>query len=714
MYQANNPQEKPIYICKYEVHDSDTTIKQILEQAKVTGQKSDKYPKAFTPCLIGSRAFREYYPKYRNSEFSVSSWTKKDYDLITDIDGAIALIPPQSERYSNGNYGSGYGSYNYWNSYNSYTPNYNGTYFGSKLTVLHVLIDGKEECRYKLHIQVKDGNYDIEIATSTDQSAHWIASQTANKTIQMTTRNVTINVANPSSLEAIKTSHIYYSHNFSKHIEDLHTLRRYLTKTNGDSNKVLSTDDDNYILNQYMESVIPNRSGELNNVILNRRKEIERIKGVPGEKVNLNMSNDAFLETEGNLLVPKMIKHDDIHELVKFNEHPLYMKLKEDHELAKCLKSLWDKLTKEEQLQDIMEEGMVLALERYILPEYIKDEQKAYTYAIIRICTTITKGWFRKAAVDNWPLIRKCPKPLWNIAAKIISKYEKDNWQVEPLDVDNIKIPNYFTENELPIAKVIMSRIEEIGDSDDESGNDYNNDYDSDNYDDNGNYIEKPESDSKSVKKWINKGHDNYLKEDLSGYGGGYSHNNSAYSLPTTRRIFRIHETEFNPEIWTSIETSHEFSVGDCSESITWGGKIILSSPSDTIKTSIEKLNSYSYYDSDPPKHYLQLTVGAGCYGGGSDYNSESENVHGSKKVLPGINHSLILRTVLALINPHMVPAGENQLGKHLAENKIPSAYESVDEQSDSVLSQIINTFTGKQLPETQHPWFNMFIMNHN
>jgi len=62
-----------------------------------------------------------------------------------------------------------------------------------------------------------------------------------------------------------------------------------------------------------------------------------------------------------------------------------------------------------EQLNDVREEAMVLALERYLLPGHKSSGRDAYVSALKKICTTTTKGWFREFAIDHYPELRDCP-----------------------------------------------------------------------------------------------------------------------------------------------------------------------------------------------------------------------------------------------------------------------------------------------------------------
>jgi hypothetical protein len=66
---------------------------------------------------------------------------------------------------------------------------------------------------------------------------------------------------------------------------------------------------------------------------------------------------------------------------------------------------------------------MVIALERYLIPMITKNQEYSYKLALVRICTTLTRGWFRQFVIDNYPQLSKLDKNLLSIAHNIIEKY---------------------------------------------------------------------------------------------------------------------------------------------------------------------------------------------------------------------------------------------------------------------------------------------------
>ena len=114
-------------------------------------------------------------------------------------------------------------------------------------------------------------------------------------------------------LEALKASHIHWPAEFHKNIADLHSLR------------VLS----GYNKEKYQPLGIQ-RDEPIELMLKTRIKETEMIRGVPASHINLNKTNEEFLEREDNLFVQKHVPHDELHERVKYGDRPIYEGLKKD------------------------------------------------------------------------------------------------------------------------------------------------------------------------------------------------------------------------------------------------------------------------------------------------------------------------------------------------------------------------------------------------
>jgi len=104
-------------------------------------------------------------------------------------------------------------------------------------------------------------------------------------------------------------------------------------------------------------------------------------------------------------------EHDSIHELMAHYDKPMYLRTKID-ETVECHKSLFEALSYEDRIKQVLEECYVIALERCLYP-LIKGEtnipafthKDAFKYALVRVSTNLTGGWFRKFAADNFSTI---------------------------------------------------------------------------------------------------------------------------------------------------------------------------------------------------------------------------------------------------------------------------------------------------------------------
>uniref|UniRef100_U9UP99 Uncharacterized protein n=1 Tax=Rhizophagus irregularis (strain DAOM 181602 / DAOM 197198 / MUCL 43194) TaxID=747089 RepID=U9UP99_RHIID len=259
-------------------------------------------------------------------------------------------------------------------------------------------------------------------------------------------------------LEALKTSLIYCQADLHKNISDLHLLRDYVALT---QTKKKNIAEDLYS---------PQRDELIELILETRIKETEIIYSKPGAySINLNMSNDDFLEYEDNLFVQKCISHEDLYELVKYGDHPIYQGLRDGQSKELIKKSLFEKLDYQTKINCMKEVVMVIALERYLIPMISNDQENSYKLALFRFCAKLTKGWFHQFAIDNYPRLSNLDKDLLSIAHNIIEKFpiKQKKSDVILLDPETQAI----FESIRPYTKTISS-FDEIRDYD-ESDNSY-------------------------------------------------------------------------------------------------------------------------------------------------------------------------------------------------------------------------------------------------
>lgn len=178
-------------------------------------------------------------------------------------------------------------------------------------------------------------------------------------------------------LYSIKRSHRHYPRNFYKHINDYHLLKEY----------------------------VPQLSEELQQLTKIREKETEIRYGKL--KTPSLMKNKENFFTED---VKRVFVHDDIHKIMAILDKPMYEKISKGDGSVASDKNKFFALPFQHQIFCVLEEAYVIALERCIIPMIFKASQfvspeDAFNWALMRICTTLTSGWFRDFATENWKII---------------------------------------------------------------------------------------------------------------------------------------------------------------------------------------------------------------------------------------------------------------------------------------------------------------------
>lgn len=208
-------------------------------------------------------------------------------------------------------------------------------------------------------------------------------------TMELPDLGVECRIADPPTLMAIKRSHLYYRHFWHKHAEDYTFLK----------SKGVTLDDDH---KKAMKARMEERAARDNYKVAK----------------SLDTTNEQFFARSDKSVNRKFI-HDDLHQAVAYGDRALFEQLKYDTARAKLEYDLFEKLKHEDKLRLVKEEAYVIGLERIIIPEWYtaftlekeglshKLDYKskalfAYKYAIMRISTDLTKGWFRDFAIENY------------------------------------------------------------------------------------------------------------------------------------------------------------------------------------------------------------------------------------------------------------------------------------------------------------------------
>ena len=202
--------------------------------------------------------------------------------------------------------------------------------------------------------------------------------------------------ASPEVLFSLKKSHIHFPVKFQKHILDYCFLYDHF---NGD--------DLLYAITEINFKETEKRLGKLRTPSLNKSTK------------NFFGQSEKFFKS--------YFVHDDIHRMMAHHEHPLYENMQKDKSSARCEKDMWEKFTFEDKCKCVLEEAMVIALERKIIPmifgggDFFTAEE-ALKWSLMRVCTTLCSGWFRQFATDNYMRIQQYINP--NYVLVFLSKYD--------------------------------------------------------------------------------------------------------------------------------------------------------------------------------------------------------------------------------------------------------------------------------------------------
>ena len=114
---------------------------------------------------------------------------------------------------------------------------------------------------------------------------------------------------------------------------------------------------------------------------------------------NLDVKKNEFFKDEAFY----RFDHDTIHEAIKLGSQPAYKLILDDGADVKCSFDKWNALDHEQNLQCALEECYTLALERSLIPNDFKPlPRKAFDMALMKVCTSITSGWFREWCWENY------------------------------------------------------------------------------------------------------------------------------------------------------------------------------------------------------------------------------------------------------------------------------------------------------------------------
>jgi hypothetical protein len=115
-----------------------------------------------------------------------------------------------------------------------------------------------------------------------------------------------------------------------------------------------------------------------------------------------------FAEDQG---VKYTYDHDSIHVAVAIGPQPAYRYFQKDEAEVACSKDKFFACPREVQVNSVLEESAVLAIERSLVPHPgAMTPVQAWHYAFSKVCTSIASGWWRAWAYENGPDVLRAAK----------------------------------------------------------------------------------------------------------------------------------------------------------------------------------------------------------------------------------------------------------------------------------------------------------------
>lgn len=180
-----------------------------------------------------------------------------------------------------------------------------------------------------------------------------------------------VGVASVDSLLDIKKAHLILPIKWEHHINEYELLKKISNKDTHETNSPL---------------------------FIAARKFAKSKQHTPPK---LNVVKDEFFTSN----VKYVFDHDSLHLAVSYPLKPAYQAITSGEVMAD--KAKWNALNYDEKLRCVIEEASVLALERAIIPHFYLNRgfngvRWSYKHALFKVCTTITSGWFREFAIENY------------------------------------------------------------------------------------------------------------------------------------------------------------------------------------------------------------------------------------------------------------------------------------------------------------------------
>ncbi len=123
----------------------------------------------------------------------------------------------------------------------------------------------------------------------------------------------------------------------------------------------------------------------------------------------LNQSKKSFFADDN---INYKYDHDTIHQSVALYDRPAYTYYLKDGQEINCDKAKFFACSRDIQLAGVLEEALTLALERSQIPyPSVMTAEQSFRFALAKVCSSITSGWFRQFAFENmFDVLKMYPK----------------------------------------------------------------------------------------------------------------------------------------------------------------------------------------------------------------------------------------------------------------------------------------------------------------
>jgi hypothetical protein len=130
----------------------------------------------------------------------------------------------------------------------------------------------------------------------------------------------------------------------------------------------------------------------------------------------LNTTKDAFFTDIYTY------DHDSIHDAVALQEQPAYRYFLKGPVWTS--RELFDQQPRQIQINSVIEESCVLAIERSLVPHPgVKTPLEAWRFAVSKVCSSIASGWWREFAYENaLTVLKQYPADYWDRFQKAVTE----------------------------------------------------------------------------------------------------------------------------------------------------------------------------------------------------------------------------------------------------------------------------------------------------